>query len=61
MLPGDIVFFNNGYNEPQPGHVGIYIGNQEVIDAYNDGVPVQITPLATGSRHEGKIMGVRRF
>jgi hypothetical protein len=44
LLPGDLVFFT-GADGPSPGHVGVYIGNGQMIDAQQDGVPVAIHPL----------------
>lgn len=38
--PGDLVFFEPGPSGP--GHVGIYIGNGEMIDAPHTGTDVQI-------------------
>lgn len=37
-LPGDLIF-------PDPGHVGIYIGNGQVIEAPHTGDVVKIVPL----------------
>ncbi len=41
--PGDLVFFEPGPSGP--GHVGIYIGNGEMIDAPYTGTVVQIQPV----------------
>lgn len=41
--PGDLVFFEPGPGGP--GHVGIYIGNGEMIDAPYTGTVVQIQPV----------------
>jgi len=41
--PGDLVFFEPGANGP--GHVGIYIGNGEMIDAPHTGTDVQVQPV----------------
>lgn len=39
LLPGDLLFFNSGSGDPNGigvnGHVGIYIGNGQMIDARN--------------------------
>lgn len=39
LRPGDLVFFNTGSNDPNGigvnGHVGLYIGNGQMIDARN--------------------------
>ena len=43
--PGDLLFFEPGANGAppgKPGHVGIYIGNDEMIDAPETGETVQI-------------------
>lgn len=44
-LPGDLVFFGgNGYDgtPTDPGHVGIYIGNNQMINAPHTGAQVRI-------------------
>ena len=41
LAPGDLVFF-----EPGIGHVGIYIGNNEFIEAPHTGAFVQISSLS---------------
>jgi len=41
--PGDLVFFEPGAGGP--GHVGIYIGNGQMIDAPHTGTDVQIQPV----------------
>ncbi len=41
--PGDLVFFGN-----PAGHVGIYVGNGEMVDAPSTGQPVQVQPLFSG-------------
>ena len=43
--PGDLVFFEPGPGGP--GHVGIYIGNGEMIDAPYTGTVVQIQAVGT--------------
>jgi cell wall-associated NlpC family hydrolase len=48
MRPGDLVFFNPGEFAPGlPGHVGIYIGNDQMIDAPHSGAVVRIDAVAT--------------
>ena len=45
--PGDLVFY-----EPSPsgpGHVGIYIGNGQIIDAPHTGTVVRVDPVGTPS------------
>lgn len=47
-LPGDLVFFNPGEFIPGlPGHVGIYLGNGQFIDAPHTGATIRIDTLAT--------------
>jgi len=47
-LPGDLVFFNPGEFIPGlPGHVGIYLGNGQFIDAPHTGATVRIDTLAS--------------
>jgi cell wall-associated NlpC family hydrolase len=47
LEPGDLVFFNPGEDIPGlPGHVGIYIGNNEMVDAPHTGADVMIEKLA---------------
>lgn len=44
--PGDLVFYAGSDGTPQsPGHVGIYIGNGEMIDAPHTGSVVQAQPV----------------
>lgn len=44
--PGDLVFFaGSDGTDANPGHVGIYIGNGEMIDAPYTGTDVQIQPV----------------
>jgi cell wall-associated NlpC family hydrolase len=45
--PGDLVFFEPGANGP--GHVGIYIGNGQMIDAPHTGTTVQVQAVGTPS------------
>ncbi len=55
--PGDLVFFagSDGTVEA-PGHVGIYLGNGEVIDAPFSGTTVQVQPLSS----VGAVVAIRR-
>jgi cell wall-associated NlpC family hydrolase len=46
LQPGDLVFFDPGEDIPGlPGHVGIYLGNDEMVDAPYTGVDVRIDGL----------------
>lgn len=46
LQPGDLVFFDPGEDVAGlPGHVGIYLGNDEMVDAPYTGVDVRIDSL----------------
>lgn len=45
LLPGDLVFFNNG-SARKASHVGIYIGNNKFVHAVKPGKPVTISSLS---------------
>jgi cell wall-associated NlpC family hydrolase len=47
LQPGDVVGFFNLDNDDQWDHVGIYVGNGEMIDAPETGQVVSVTNLAT--------------
>jgi cell wall-associated NlpC family hydrolase len=44
VQPGDLIFENWGGGGPAPGHVGIYVGNGQMIDAPHSGASVQYDP-----------------
>lgn len=44
LQPGDLVF--SEMRSDGPGHVGMYIGNNSVIEAAHPGTNVRVTPLA---------------
>lgn len=47
LVPGDLVFFNNG-TARRASHVGIYIGNNQFIHAVSPGNPVAISSFDGG-------------
>lgn len=48
LEPGDLVFFNPGEFLPDlPGHVGIYVGHDEMVDAPHAGAFVRVDDLAS--------------
>lgn len=55
--PGDLLFFaGSDGTASSPGHVGIYVGNGEMIDAPYTGTTVQVQPLSSA----GSIVAIRR-
>jgi cell wall-associated NlpC family hydrolase len=52
--PGDLVFFAGSDGTPQaPGHVGIVIGNGEMIEAYAAGFPIRVSAYGQASSPPG--------
>jgi cell wall-associated NlpC family hydrolase len=56
LQPGDIVFYNNGEDVPQPDHEGMYIGNGQVVISNHPGTVVQTQSIDLA----GLPMGFRR-
>ena len=52
LQPGDILFFDG------LGHVGMYIGGGEFVQAPHTGTDVQVTPL---SSYQNAYVGARRI
>jgi cell wall-associated NlpC family hydrolase len=47
VQPGDLVFFAGADGTPtSPGHVGLVIGNGEMIEAYATGFPIRVASYA---------------
>ena len=56
--PGDLVFFAGSDGTANaPGHVGIYVGNGEMIDAPYTGTTVQVQPVADA----GPVVAIRQI
>jgi cell wall-associated NlpC family hydrolase len=50
LQPGDLVFFNGSDGTAaDPGHVGIYLGNYEMVDALGTGTYVEVDYIGPGS------------
>jgi cell wall-associated NlpC family hydrolase len=52
LLPGDLVFFAGG-PDGAIGHVGLYIGNGNMIDAPETGVAVRVEPVSSYPYYAG--------
>jgi cell wall-associated NlpC family hydrolase len=54
VSPGDLVFFKGADGTPgQPGHVGIVIGKNTMIEAYATGYPIRVSQFGTPSSPGG--------
>jgi cell wall-associated NlpC family hydrolase len=50
LQPGDLVFFNGSDGtSTNPGHVGIYLGNYQMVDALETGTYVEVDYIGPGS------------
>jgi cell wall-associated NlpC family hydrolase len=55
VKPGDLVFFAGSDGTPtSPGHVGIVIGKNEMIEAYATGFPVRVSSFGLPSSPGGE-------
>src|ERR1700722_11312591 len=54
VLPGDLVFFAGGDGTVKaPGHVGLVIGKNTMIEAYAAGTPVRVSTFGTPQSPQG--------
>jgi peptidoglycan DL-endopeptidase CwlO len=52
--PGDLVFFAGADGTPTaPGHVGLVIGHDEMIEAYATGFPIRVSAFGTSAAAPG--------
>jgi peptidoglycan DL-endopeptidase CwlO len=52
--PGDLVFFAGADGTPQaPGHVGLVIGHDKMVEAYAVGFPIRISVFGTSAAPPG--------
>jgi peptidoglycan DL-endopeptidase CwlO len=52
--PGDLVFFAGADGTPQdPGHVGLVIGHDKMIEAYATGFPIRVSVFGTPAAPPG--------
>jgi peptidoglycan DL-endopeptidase CwlO len=55
--PGDLIFFaGSDGTASSPGHVGIYVGDGEMIDAPHTGTSVSVQPVSSA----GPVVAIRR-
>ncbi len=48
VVPGDLVFFAGSDGTPtDPGHVGLVIGKNQMVEAYATGTPIRISSFGT--------------
>lgn len=59
--PGDLVFFVGAPVDPPPGHVGILISKNHMIDAPFTGTVVREDNFAPNGQGSMRILGYRRF
>ena len=52
LLPGDLVFFRESPTGPI-GHVGMYVGNGDMIDAPHTGAPIRIDSVSSFANYAG--------
>jgi len=58
MQPGDLIFIpGSDGTASDPGHVGMYIGNGQLVNASEPGVPIRVDTVA---RWQTQIVGIRR-
>jgi cell wall-associated NlpC family hydrolase len=63
VLPGDLVFFAGADGTPKsPGHVGLVVGKNTMIEAYAVGTPVRISTFGLPTSAPGltKVVGFAR-
>jgi cell wall-associated NlpC family hydrolase len=46
--PGDLIFYTGSSIDAPPGHVTMYLGGGQMIEAYGTGVPIRVTALRPG-------------
>jgi cell wall-associated NlpC family hydrolase len=59
LRPGDLVFFEPGV--AGPGHVGLYLGGDEFVEAPHAGDVVKVASLATARAQLGYVGAVRPY
>lgn len=57
LQPGDLLFYSHGRNADEIYHVAMYFGNSTMIEAFDAGAPVRVTPV----RLDADFWGARRY
>jgi hypothetical protein len=53
LQPGDLLFYATGPDPASINHVAMYIGHQQMIEAYDAATPVRITAVRFGPDYWG--------
>ena len=51
LLPGDLMFWGSGHVH----HVAMYLGNGQMVEAYESGTHIRVAPVRTGGDYAGAI------
>ncbi len=51
LLPGDLMFWGSGHIH----HVAVYLGAGQMVEAYQSGTHVRVTPVRTGGDYAGAV------
>ncbi|ARP74500.1 peptidoglycan endopeptidase [Streptomyces pluripotens] len=51
LLPGDLMFWGNGHVH----HVAMYLGAGQMVEAYESGTHIRVTPVRTGGDYAGAV------
>jgi cell wall-associated NlpC family hydrolase len=49
LQPGDLILYTGSPIDPPPGHVTLYIGGGQMIEAYGAGYPIRQVPVRPGA------------
>ncbi len=49
LAPGDLIFYTGSPVDPPPGHVTMYAGGGQMVEAYGTGYPVRQVPVRPGA------------
>jgi cell wall-associated NlpC family hydrolase len=47
LMPGDLMFWSNDSGQASIHHVAIYIGNGDIVEASDSGIPIHIVPYSS--------------